>query len=211
MGWWEDHVVPRLVDVTCGQRPIMERRREVCEGLYGRVVEIGFGSGLNLGALPAAVTRLDAVEPSDLAWKRSAARRGESTVQVERIGLDGQRIDVGDATYDAALITFSLCTVPDPERALNEVRRVLRPGGALHFLEHGAAPDEGVRRWQRRLEPIQRRMAGGCHLTRDPIALLVAAGFTPTEVESSYLAPGPGKPLGYVSGGRAVTPVADET
>ena len=204
MGWWEAHVVPRLVDVTSSQQPIMELRREVCAGLSGRVVEVGFGSGLNLGALPAEVTSVDAVEPSDLAWSRSARRRSESRVPVARVGLDGEDLDADDASYDAALVTFSLCTIPDPARALREVRRVLRPGCVLHFAEHGLAPDDNIRRWQRRLEPVQRRVAGGCHLTRDPVALIEAAGFVTQDVAQLYLAPGPGKPLGYLSRGRAV-------
>ena len=199
MGWWEAHVVPRLVDVACGQRPIMELRRDVCAGLTGRVLEIGFGSGLNLGSLPAEVSDVDAVEPSDLAWSRSAARRADAGVPVERIGLDGQRIAADDATYDSALITFSLCTIPDPALALDEVRRLLKPGGTLHFLEHGSAPEEGVRRWQRRLEPVQGRVAGGCHLTREPEALVRTAGFAGGEIDGFYLAPGPGKPFGYLT------------
>ncbi|GAB3255707.1 class I SAM-dependent methyltransferase [Nocardioides dilutus] len=205
MGWWEAHVVPRLVDLTCSQPPIMELRREVCEGLSGRVIEVGFGSGLNLGVLPPEVTSLDAVEPSDLAWKRSAGRRADSKVPVERVGLAGEDLAVGDAAYDAALVTFSLCTIPDPARALAELHRVLRPGGALHFIEHGLAPDEGVRRWQRRLEPVQRRVSGGCHLTRDPEALVRGAGFAVDGVRHTYFAPGPGKPFGYLSWGRAVS------
>lgn len=199
MGWWEAHVVPRLVDVTCSQRAIMDLRREVCAGLTGRVLEIGFGSGFNLESLPAEVTQVDAVEPSDLAWSRSTARRSASRVPVDRIGLDGQRIAADDATYDSALITFALCTIPDPALALAEVHRLLRPGGRLHFVEHGSAPDESVRRWQRRLEPVQRRVAGGCHLTRDPESLVRAAGFTGGELSGFYLAPGPGKPLGYLT------------
>jgi len=204
MGWWEAHVVPRLVDLTCGQAAIMELRREVCDGLTGRVLEVGFGSGLNLGALPATVTSLDAVEPSDLAWSRSARRRADSSLPVERAGLDGQDLAAADASYDAALVTFSLCTIPDPDRAVREVRRVLRPGGVLHFAEHGLAPDENIRRWQRRLEPVQRRVAGGCHLTRDPLAIIESAGFATSDVAQFYLAPGPGKPLGFVTRGRAL-------
>jgi ubiquinone/menaquinone biosynthesis C-methylase UbiE len=204
MGWWTEHVVPRLADASLSQRSIMELREEVCQGLSGRVIEVGFGSGLNLGALPPEVTSVDAVEPADLAWARSAARRADSQVPVSRIGLDGEDLDADDATYDAALVTFALCTIPDPARALAELHRVLVPGGALHFAEHGSAPDEGVRRWQRRLEPVQRRVGGGCHLTRDPEALLRGAGFAPTEVRHAYLAPGPGKPFGYLTWGRAV-------
>jgi SAM-dependent methyltransferase len=208
MGWWEEHVVPRMVDVTCAQRPIMELRREACAGLTGRVLEIGFGSGLNLGVLPPEVTEVHAVEPSDLAWRRSADRRADSPVPVKRIGLDGQRIDA-DTTYDSALVTFTLCTIPDPALALAEVVRLLEPGGAVHFIEHGLAPDERVRRWQRRLEPLQRRVAGGCHLTRDPARLAEDAGLVVLRVRHFYLGPGPGKVYGYVSLGVAVTPAAD--
>jgi SAM-dependent methyltransferase len=204
MGWWVDHVVPRVVDVSLSQPAILELRREVCAGLAGRLVEVGFGSGLNLAALPSTVTSVDAVEPSDVAWARSADRRASSPVPVRRTGLVGEDLDAEDATYDAALVTFSLCTIPDPARALSELHRVLPPGGALHFIEHGLAPDEGVRRWQRRLEPVQRRVSGGCHLTRDPEALVRDAGFTVTEVSHTYLAPGPGKPFAYLSWGRAV-------
>lgn len=199
MGWWEAQVVPRLVDISCGQRPIMELRRDVCAGLTGRVLEIGFGSGLNLGVLPSEVTQVDAVEPSDVAWGRSERRRSEAGIPVERIGLDGQHVDADDATYDSALCTFALCTIPDPALALAEVHRLLKPGGRLSFIEHGTAPDENIRRWQRRLEPIQRRVAGGCHLTRDPEAMVRAAGFTGGELGGFYEGPGPAKPFGYVT------------
>lgn len=203
MGWWEAHVLPRLVDAFCSQRPIMDLRREVCEGLTGRVLEIGFGSGLNLDVLPPEVTSVDAVEPNDLAWARSVDRRRASVIPVSRIGLDGEDLAVEDATFDSALITFSLCTIPDPHRAMKEVRRVLKPGAALHFIEHGLAPDRGVRRWQRRLEPIHRRVAGGCHLTRVPEEMVRAAGLVPSDVAHTYLAPGAGRPMGYVTWGRA--------
>ena len=199
MGWWEEHVVPRMVDLSCGTRPIMELREDVCRGLSGLVLEVGFGSGLNLGVLPDGVTQVDAVEPSDVAWKRSEKRRADAPVRVERIGLDGQRIGADDATYDSALCTFSICTIPDPTLALAEVHRLLRPGGRLYFIEHGSAPDENVRRWQHRLEPIQRRVAGGCYLTRDPVALVTAAGFTLTDVDGFYLGPGPSRPLSYIT------------
>lgn len=202
MSWWEDHIVPRLVDLSLSQAPVTELREHACTGLAGHVVEVGFGSGLNLPVLPAAVSAVDAVEPSELAWARSEERRRTASVPVSRIGLDGQAIDAPDASYDAALVTFSLCTIPDAGRALGELRRVLRPGAALHLLEHGLAPDDGVRRWQRRLDPLQGACCGGCHLTRDPVALAESAGFTVVEVGSDYLAPGVARPWVYVT--RAV-------
>ena len=175
----------------------MALRATACAGLTGRVLEIGFGSGLNVGRYPAAVTGVDAVEPSDLGWELSADRRDAANVPIARVGLDGQRLEAEDAAYDAVLSTFTLCTIPDVERALAEVRRVLRPGGTLHFLEHGLSPEPGVARWQRRLDPLQGRVAGGCHLSRD-IPGLVSTVLRIGTVEAAYL-PGPkvGRPWGY--------------
>lgn len=202
-GWWTERVVPRLVDASLSAAPVDRLRARACAGLHGRVLEIGFGSGLNLPQLPAGVTALDAVEPADLAWERSAARREASPVAVRRTGLDGERLAAPDGSYDAVLCTFTLCTVPDPARVLAEVRRVLRPGGSLHLLEHGAAPGPRVRAWQRRLEPLQRRACGGCHLTRDVPGLLVDAGFEVAVVHQGYVAEGPARPWSWVTGARA--------
>jgi SAM-dependent methyltransferase len=208
MSSWEERVVPRLVDVTLRGPDLDRRRGLVCAGLDGRVLELGFGSGRNLRHVPSAVVRVDAVEPSDLAWRLSEPRRAASAVPVARVGLDGQRLTAADATYDAVLSTFTLCTIPDPSRALLEVRRVLRPGGALHFLEHGLAPSRRVQAWQRRWEPVQRRVAGGCHLTRDLPRLLADAGLEVVSLQQAYL-PGPrfAKAMTYCSTGRAVVPL----
>jgi len=123
---------------------------------------------------------------------------------VERVGLDGQLLAADDGSYDAVLTTFTLCTIPDAGRALAEVRRVLRPGGSLHFLEHGLAPERRVASWQRRLDPLQRTVAGGCHLSRDVPALVAATGLDLVDLASAYL-PGPavGRPWTYVHRGRA--------
>ncbi|KQZ70401.1 class I SAM-dependent methyltransferase [Nocardioides sp. Root151] len=198
MGWWVEHVVPRLTDAGLSAPEIGELRAQACEGLTGRVLEVGFGSGMNLPHLPRDVTDVAAVEPSDLGWSRSAGRREKSSVPVERVGLDGQSIDLPDASVDAALVTFSLCTIPDPLRALREVRRVVRPGGRLHFLEHGLAPDAGVARWQGRLNGVQGLVCGGCHLDRDIPALVGDAGFGIAVLDQRYL-PGPriGRPWTY--------------
>jgi len=210
MGCYEQRILPRILDRTCGARSLEPLRRRVCAGLAGDVVEIGFGSGHNVPFYPAAVTRVAAVEPSDLSWRLARGRVSAARVPVQRAGLDGQRLPFADGSYDAALSTWTLCTIPDAATALSEVRRVLRPGGTLHFLEHGLAPDENVRRWQRRLEPLQRRLAGGCHLTRQIAGLLAAAGFTVTDIDVFYETDGP-KALGADSLGVAAAPRPAET
>ncbi len=204
MGLWEERVVPRLVDRSLRTPEIGQLRTAVCAGLRGEVLEIGFGSGLNARFYPREVTSVDAVEPSDLAWRLSDARRREGRVPVNRVGLDGQRLAAEDASYDAVLSTFTLCTIPDVAGALAEVRRVLRPGGSLHFVEHGLAPEPGVVTWQRRLDPVQRRLAGGCHLSRDIPALVRGAGLRIVELRAEYL-PGPrvSRPWTYGYLGRA--------
>ena len=205
MGWWIVRVVPRIADRTLRGHEVGEIRGRVCEGLHGRVLEIGFGSGLNVRWYPPAVTQVDAVEPSELAWELSAERRLRSTAPVGRVGRDAQRIEFADATWDSALITFTLCTIPDAVAALREVRRVLKPGASVHFLEHGAADDPKVATWQRRLDPVQRRLAGGCHLTRDPAALAGQAGLEVVALERFRLPDGAAPwAAGYL--GRAVRP-----
>jgi SAM-dependent methyltransferase len=205
MGWWDDRVVPRLTDLSLAQPPVMALRRRVCAGLAGRVLEIGYGSGLNTDCYPGAVVSVDAVEPCELAWARSAQRRADARVPVRRTGLDGQRLAAESASYDGVLSTFTLCTIPDAARALAEVRRVLRPGGSLFFLEHGRAPDAPVVAWQRRLEPVQRAVFGGCHLTRDAPGLVGGVGLRVVELEQFYLdGPRVLRPWIWASLGRAV-------
>jgi SAM-dependent methyltransferase len=187
---WDERVVPRLVDLSLRGDEVGEMREVTCAGLTGRVLELGFGSGLNVRWCPPEVTSITAIEPSDVGWQISERRRARTELRIDRAGLDGQRLDLADGSHDSALVTFSLCTIPDPLLALRETRRVVREGGRLHVLEHGLAPDESVRRWQRRMEPVQRAVAGGCHLTRDIPALVAQAGWQLEEVEQSYL-PGP--------------------
>ena len=186
MGVYGDHVLPRIIDVACNMKVSLEQRERVCEGLAGEVVEIGFGSGSNVPFYPEAVTRVAAVEPADVGWKLAAKRLREARVPVERSGLDGASLPFEDDAFDAALSTWTMCTIPDIDAALRELRRVLRPGGELHFVEHGLAPDEKVRHWQHRFEPVQKRLFGGCHLTRPTVELLRGAGFEITEVDSYY-------------------------
>jgi SAM-dependent methyltransferase len=137
------------------------------------------------------VTAVAAVEPSDLGWRLAADRVGAATVPIGRSGVDGQTLPFPDRTFDSALSSWTLCTIPDAATALAELRRVLRPGGTLHFVEHGLAPDERVRRWQHRLEPLQKRLFGGCHLTRPIAELISGAGFTITDLDTFYEPGGP--------------------
>jgi SAM-dependent methyltransferase len=204
MGWYEDQVLPRAVELTCGGARMERWRRRATEGLTGTVLELGFGSGLNVGLYPDAVTEVLAVEPSELARTRAAARIVASPVPVRHVGVDGQRVPLEDHSADSALCTFTLCTIPDVDAALAEVRRIVRPGGTFHFLEHGLAPDDSVRRWQQRLNPLEQRLAGGCQLVRDPVSLVTAAGMQVVESSARYMK-GP-KPWTYFTVGRAVVP-----
>jgi ubiquinone/menaquinone biosynthesis C-methylase UbiE len=186
MSVYGDHVLPRIVNVLCGTKITREQRQRVCSGLHGQVVEVGFGSGHNVPFYPDTVSGVVAIEPADVGWKLAAKRLASSNVPVERSGLDGQALPLPDASCDTALTTWTLCTIPDVEAALLELRRVLKPGGTLHFVEHGLAPDASVQRWQHRLEPIQKALFGGCHLTRPTVDLLKSAGFAISELDVYY-------------------------
>lgn len=201
MGFYEESILPYLVDVALGGKEFGKLRARAVEGLEGEVLEVGFGSGRNVPFYPPAVKRVRAVDPATVGRKLAAKRVEASPVPVEYVGLDGQQLPLEDASVDHVLTTWTLCTIPDIAGALGEMRRVLRPGGSLHFLEHGRSPDPKVDRWQKRLTPINRRVAGGCHLNR-PIATLIGdSGLEVTDLHNFYVR-GP-KPMGYMYAGVA--------
>lgn len=201
---YRERILPHIVDRACGTPELQAWRNQVAAGLFGEVVEIGFGSGLNVEAYPDEVEIVFAVEPADVARRLAEPRIAAGRVRVEHVGFDGQQIPLDDDSCDGALSTFTLCTIPDVPAALAELRRVVRPGGRFHFLEHGLAPDAGIATWQRRIEPIQKRLADGCHLTRDPAELVTAAGFELEQVSSRY-GRGP-KPWAWFTEGVARNP-----
>jgi ubiquinone/menaquinone biosynthesis C-methylase UbiE len=205
MGFYEEWVLPRVINVFMANKAMRKERDRVCTGLRGQVLEIGFGSGLNVPHYPEGIERVEAVEPSEVAVRLAEKRLAASPVAVEVVGLDGQHLGAADESFDAALSTWTLCTIPDVEAALAEVRRVLKPGGTFHFVEHGAAPDPSVARWQRRIEPVQKRLFGGCHLTRPIRDLIADAGLEIDELEADYIPMTP-KPWGYEYLGRARKP-----
>lgn len=207
MGIYREHVLPRLVDRACGTAEMARWRQRVTAGLSGTVVEIGFGSGLNMPVYPPEVQLVYAVEPALTARRLAEERIAESHVRVEHVALRGESIPLQDNSCDGALSTFTLCTIPDVDSALAELRRVLRPGGRFHFLEHGLSPDPSVAGWQRRIDPLQKRLADGCHLTRDAAQLVRSAGFEIEHIESRY-ASGP-KPWTWFTEGSALNPERD--
>jgi ubiquinone/menaquinone biosynthesis C-methylase UbiE len=187
MGFYTDHVVPRLVHWALQGGEIEDLRARAVSGLAGTVLEVGFGSGLNLLHYPASVERLWAVEPSDVAWRMARQAIARVPFPVERTGSTAEAIPLPDDAADAAVSTFTLCTVPDVERALAEIRRVLRPGGAFRFVEHGRTAEPRIARWQDRLTPIQKRLAGGCHLNREIDRLVWEAGFRLERLACFYI------------------------
>lgn len=203
--FYERHVLPHLLAHCCGNKSLEPLRGRVCAGLGGHVLELGFGSGTNVSHYPAGVTQVVAIEPSDTAWRLSAGVRASSAKRIVRGSLDGQALAEPASHFDAALSTFTLCTIPDAAAALAEIRRVLKPGGTFYFLEHGLAPDAKVQRFQHWFEPVQKLVSGGCHLTRPVEAMLGEGGFAITELDSFYL---PGSPRfeTALSLGAAVSP-----
>ena len=202
MGFYQDQLLPRFQNKVMDRKDLREVRARVCQGLGGEVVEIGFGTGLNAEHYPPEVTLIKAVEPSALCMRLAAPRISGSRARVELAGLTGEELDLPSESFDAVLSTWTLCTIPNVEAALGEVRRVLKPGGVFHFVEHGHSPDAKVATWQQRIEPAWKRLAGGCHVTRRIPELIEQAGFDIEPLEAYYVQGEP-KVFGYTFEGVA--------
>jgi len=201
MGFYEDQVLPRVIEVLLGNKGMAKLRRRALEGLAGTVVEVGFGSGPNVPLYPDGVERVLAVDPATVGRRLAAKRLAASRVPVDFIGLDGEHLPLEDASVDNALSTWTLCTIPDATHALTEIHRVLKPGGRLYFLEHGLSPDPQVARRQHQLNSLQNKVAGGCNLDRDISALLSASKLETDHLANFYI-DGP-KFMGYMYAGTA--------
>ena len=188
MTFYEERILPHLIDFACSAKPNQKQREKIVPLAEGEVLEIGFGSGLNLPYYCAEnVRKIWALEPSEGMRQKAEPKVKGSRLDVEFIDLPGEKIPLERNSVDTVVVTYSLCTIPDAVTALRGMRRVLRPNGKLLFCEHGIAPDDNVRRWQRRLNPAWRRFAGGCNMNRDIPALLVEGGFEILVDERMYI------------------------
>ena len=188
MGLYERFVLPKVVNLTCTSKPIRYQRRKVVPLAKGRVLEIGIGSGLNLPYYdPSKVEMIWGLEPSMQMRTMAEKWVRETQLKVEFIGLSDDEIPLESDSVDTVLVTYTLCTIPDVVRALEDMRRVLMPGGELIFSEHGLAPDENVRRWQDRMNPIWKRFGGGCNLNRPIPSLIEQGGFKIKNMETMYI------------------------
>ncbi|MGA1372813.1 MAG: class I SAM-dependent methyltransferase [Pseudomonadales bacterium] len=190
MGWYDRVVLPRLIDSACGQPPMQKLRARYVPRAEGAVLEIGIGSGHNLAHYGQAATHITGLDPAAELTERASQRAAGIAQPVDILTVSGEAIPAEDNRFDSIVCTWTLCSIPDPAAALSEMHRVLKPGGALYFIEHGRSPDANVARWQRRIEPLWKRIGGGCHLTRAPDELITGAGFALEECARGY-EPGP--------------------
>lgn len=196
MGFYRDQILPRLTHLAMSTKETTRQRQQALAGVAGDVLELGIGSGLNLPHYPPGVRCVVGVEPSVTAARMAEERIQKAGFSVEIVSGEAESLAVDEGRFDAVVSTFTLCTIPDVAGALATARRALKPGGRFFFLEHGLSSEPRVQKWQRRLEPLQKRIGGGCHLTRDPRALIESAGFAVSGLETFY-ARGP-KPFSFL-------------
>lgn len=203
MGFYRRHILPRLIDCSCGMARVAEQRRRIVPQASGRVLDVGTGGGLNLALFdPARVSEVVGIDPDPGLLRFAHKRAAHLPYPVHLLPIAAEDSSLGEAAFDTIVLAYTLCSIARTEAALSNLRRALKPGGTLLFCEHGVAPDPGVRRWQRRIEPLWLRLAGGCHLTRDTVGLLESAGFRVDALDRFYM-PGAPRFAGYHSIGTA--------
>lgn len=190
MGWYARYVLPKLIETACNQKPMRALRCRYVPRAEGEVLEIGIGSGHNLAHYGGGVTSVTGLDPAPELTGMARRRAAGLAVPVTLLEVSGEEIPADDTRFDSIVCTWTLCSIPNVYAALREMRRVLKPGGKLYFIEHGRSPEQHVVKWQRRLEPVWKRIGGGCHLTRQADELILDAGFRLREVDSGY-EPGP--------------------
>ena len=201
--WYDRHVLPYVLDIACGMKPVRQQREKVVPLARGRVLEIGIGTGLNLAHYDRTkVQRIVGLDPALEMHRLARKRMKKAGLTVELSGLSAEKIPFDSGAFDTVLVTYTLCSIPDPVAALKEMRRMLAPDARLVFCEHGLAPDASVRRWQNRLTPLWSKLGGGCHLNRDIPGLLKEAGLRSDDIQTTYLQ-GP-RPLTFNYWGTAV-------
>jgi len=201
MNFYDDRILPVLIDLSMRNKRLRPYRERIAGDAEGCVLEIGIGSGLNLPFYGRKVKRLLGLEPSPRLLSRARQKARGFPLAVEFLQGSAEAIRLEDKSIDTVVMTWTLCTIPDAPLALNEIRRVLKPGGKLLFVEHGRAPDSGVRQWQDRLTPLWKKIGGGCHLNRPIAKLIEGAGFAIERLETGYI-PGP-KPMTFMYAGNA--------
>jgi SAM-dependent methyltransferase len=188
MGLYERYVLPHMINVACGAPPVLKQREKVVPLAEGRVLEIGMGSGINLSFYdPQKVELVFGLEPSEGMRRKAQKNLANAPVAVEWLDLPGEEVPLDDASVDTVVLTYTLCTIPDFRAALAQMRRVLKPGGTLLFCEHGEAPDPDIRKWQGRVNPLWKKVAGGCNLNRPIPGCLEEAGFSIGSLETMYV------------------------
>jgi len=191
MGFYERRILPHVINLAMDTKVLMEERTRCLRDVKGVVLEIGFGTGLNLPHYPRTVTKVVGVDPSEMSARLARKRIAASPFPVETIGLSAEKLPVPDGSFESIVSTFTLCTIPDVGGGLLEIRRALSPSGRFYFVEHGRAEEPQVERWQRRLNAINKRLLGGCNLTRPISALIEQAGFEIERLEKSYMKDAP--------------------
>jgi ubiquinone/menaquinone biosynthesis C-methylase UbiE len=205
VNFYDRHLLPHLINCGCGMKAMTEQRQRIVPRARGRVLEIGVGSGLNLAYYdPRKVDSVVGIDPGEEILALAAPRAASAPFPVELLAESAEQIPLASQSFDSVVVTFSLCTIPHPETALAEMRRLLKPEGLLLFSEHGRAPDANVRRWQDRINPLWGKIAGGCNLNRNISGLIAAAGFRIDEMDAGYLPGVPLKIAGYQYTGVAV-------